>query len=135
MQESYTPCKMCGKRPFLLKEGVGMPISIDTKATGQQIRKWMTKRGFSVKEVRDQLSIGSVQAIYHWLNGSAMPSLDNLYALSDLLKVPIDRLIVGNREYDPEPDKSSDTGRIMFEYTIRSPYQRFIQRSNRSSSR
>ena len=31
----------------------------------------------------------------------SMPTLDNLYALSDLLEVPMDMLVCGNRRFTP----------------------------------
>ena len=37
---------------------------------------------------------------YHWLDGQSLPSLDNLYALSKILGVPMDRLIIGTGEYE-----------------------------------
>ena len=78
-----------------------MSTAIDKTKTGQQIRLLMEKRGVTVKDVRDALSLACVQSVYHWLDGQSMPKLDNLYALSDLLRVPMDMLVCGNRRYDP----------------------------------
>ena len=36
------------------------------------------------------------------MNGRSLPSIDNVYALSELFKVPMDQIICGNREYQPE---------------------------------
>lgn len=33
-----------------------------------------------------------------WLNGLSMPTIDNLYALSELFQMPIDDLVCGNRD-------------------------------------
>lgn len=38
-----------------------------------------------------------MQSVYRWTDGINMPSLDNLYALSELLQVPIDAIVSGNR--------------------------------------
>lgn len=73
-----------------------IPI-IDKKKTGQRIREEMRLHRISVKEIKEYLSLGSVQSIYQWLNGTTLPSIDNLYALSALFRVPLDRLICGNR--------------------------------------
>ena len=78
-----------------------MTIAIDKVRTGQQIRLLMEKRGVTVRDVKNALSLACVQSVYHWLDGQSMPTLDNLYALSDLLKVPMDMLVCGNRRYDP----------------------------------
>ena len=73
-----------------------IPI-IDKRQTGINLRKLMDARGYTVKDVQQYLGLGSVQSVYHWLNGLSMPSIDNLYALSELLQVPIDAIVRGNR--------------------------------------
>ena len=71
---------------------------IDKRATGTQLRRLMDTRGITVKDVQQYLELGSVQSIYHWLNGSSMPTIDNLYALSGLFQVTIDEIVCGNRK-------------------------------------
>lgn len=70
---------------------------INKRETGINLRKIMDKRGITVKEVQQYLGLGSVQSVYHWLNGLSMPTIDNLYALSELFRVPIDVIVCGNR--------------------------------------
>ncbi len=76
-----------------------MVPTINREKTGRRIRTLMRERGFSVQSVREALSLGSLQAVYHWLEGKSMPTLDNLYALSELLQVPMDDMIEGDRRY------------------------------------
>lgn len=57
----------------------------------------MDKRGVSIKDVQQYLGLASEQSIYAWLNGRNMPTIDNLYALSELLQVSIDSIVRGNR--------------------------------------
>lgn len=71
---------------------------IDNKRTGENLRKIIKLRNVTVKEIQEYLGLSTAQAIYHWLNGRSLPSIDNLYALSMFLKVSIDELICGNRE-------------------------------------
>ena len=78
-----------------------MVPTIDKVKTGQQIRLLMEKHGVTVRDVKNALSLACVQSVYHWLDGQSMPTLDNLYALSELLKVPMDVLVCGNRQYNP----------------------------------
>ncbi len=73
-----------------------LPV-IDKKETGIKLRLMMDERGITVKDVQQYLGLGSVQSVYHWLNGLSMPTVDNLYALSYLFQVPVDDLICGNR--------------------------------------
>ena len=81
---------------------------INKRETGVNLRRIMDIRGISVKEVQQYLELGSVQSIYHWINGISMPSIDNLYALSELFKVPIDAIVRGNRTPNV-PDSISKT--------------------------
>ena len=71
---------------------------IDRKRTGIRLRRIMDERGLSVKDVQQYLELGSVQSVYHWLNGLSMPTIDNLYALSELFRMPIDDLVCGNSD-------------------------------------
>lgn len=75
---------------------------IDKEATGKQIKRIMDYREITVKQVQEALGLSCVQGIYHWLNGISLPSLDNLYALSELLQVSMDSLVRGNRMYLPK---------------------------------
>ena len=71
---------------------------IDRKRTGIRLRRVMDERGLSVKDVQQYLELGSVQSVYHWLNGLSMPTIDNLYALSELFQILIDAMVCGNRK-------------------------------------
>lgn len=71
---------------------------IDKRKTGVHLRQLMDERGLSVKDVQQYLGLGSVQSVYHWLNGSSLPNVDNLYILSALFQIPVDDMICGNRE-------------------------------------
>ena len=71
---------------------------IDKKKTGIHLRRIMDERGFTVKDVQQYLGLGSVQSVYHWLNGISMPTIDNLYALSELFQLPVDDMLCGNRQ-------------------------------------
>lgn len=70
---------------------------IDKRETGINLRRIMDRRGITVKDVQDYLGLASAQSIYAWLNGRNMPSIDNLYALSELLHVSVDAIVCGNR--------------------------------------
>lgn len=76
--------------------------TIDKVKTGKRIRRLMDSLGLSVVDVQKYMGFSTQQAIYHWLNGRSLPTLDNIYALSELFKVPIDQIICGNRKYQPE---------------------------------
>ena len=95
-----------------------MVASIDKTRTGEQIRKYMRLRGVTVQDVRMHLSLGCVQSVYHWLDGKSLPTLDNLYALSELLGVPMDLLIAGDRRYLPPPGLPDGVKRLLRYYRL-----------------
>ncbi len=72
--------------------------TINRKATGINLRKLMDERELTAKDVQQYLHLGSVQSVYHWLNGECLPSVDNLYALSQLFQVTVDDILCGNRK-------------------------------------
>lgn len=73
---------------------------IDIKRTGQKIKHIMQMRGMTVKDVQEFLELSTPQSIYHWFDGRNLPTMDNLYALSELFRIPVDALIIGNREFE-----------------------------------
>lgn len=68
---------------------------IDPVATGRNIERLRKLRGLSVKDVQQYFNFDEPRAIYKWQKGQTLPSLDNLFALSALFKVPMDAIIVG----------------------------------------
>ncbi len=94
-----------------------IPI-INKRETGIKLHRLMDERGITVKQVQEYLGLGSVQSVYHWLNGISMPTLDNLYALSELFQIPIDAMICGNRKpFVPQIDYMTNESRDERFYT------------------
>ena len=67
---------------------------IDMEATGDSIRRLRIEKGVSVKELSQFLGLSDVRAVYKWQRGETLPSIDNLLALSIILKVPIDQILI-----------------------------------------
>ena len=87
-----------------MKEEKYMFPTISLRETGVNLHRIMDKRGITPKDIKEFLNLGSIQTIYNWCNGLNMPTVDNLYALSQLLQVSIDEIICGNRKaIVPEP--------------------------------
>lgn len=70
---------------------------IDMKRTGERIRQIMERKKVTPKDIQKYMNLSCVQTVYHWLDGTSIPSIDNLYALSSLFKMPMDALVCGNR--------------------------------------
>lgn len=74
-------------------------IVIDVKKTGQRIKENCDCQGITVKQIQQELNIGSFQSVYSWFQGKTLPSMDNFYALCKLLHVSMDSMIVEQEEY------------------------------------
>ena len=67
---------------------------IDMRATGTHIKALMDAREISVQDVQEAMGLAAPQAVYRWLRGSNLPSVDNLFALSRYLDVQMEDVIV-----------------------------------------
>ena len=70
--------------------------AIDPVETGRNIVRLRKERGLSVRDIQAWFNFEEPRAIYKWQSGQTLPSIDNLYALSVLLNVPMDSVIVGS---------------------------------------
>lgn len=73
-----------------------MYLSILQEETGKRIQQLLSDRGFTVKDVQSAMGFENPQAIYKWLAGKTLPSLDNIVILSRLLHTDIDSILVIN---------------------------------------
>lgn len=69
-------------------------LSIQQEETGAQIRKLMMKNGYTVRDVQGAMGFENPQAIYKWISGKSLPSLDNFLILSRLLHASIEDILV-----------------------------------------
>ena len=76
---------------------------INKKETGVNLRRIMDRCGITPKDVQQYLGLGCVQSVYRWLDGINVPTVDNLYALSELFKMPMDEILCGNRAQVSRP--------------------------------
>lgn len=93
---------------------------IDITKTGQNIKRIMQLKGFTVKDIQEFLQLGTTQSIYHWFDGRNLPTIDNLYALGELFQVPVDAMLVGDRKL--ECRCQNDMYRRVFLY-----YEKFME--------
>ena len=71
-----------------------MYLSIQQKETGKQIKKLLMENGYTVKDVQSAMGFENPQAIYKWISGRSLPSLDNFVILSRLLHTSIEDILV-----------------------------------------
>ena len=67
---------------------------IDLAATGENISRLRRAKGLTVRQVQSYFGFEEPQAIYKWQRGESLPTVDNLYALSHLLEVPMNEILV-----------------------------------------
>ncbi len=70
--------------------------TINMTATGANIRSLIRNKGLKVTDVQNIFGFNTPQAIFKWMRGDAMPSIDNMVILSHLLGVTIDQIIIIN---------------------------------------
>ena len=70
--------------------------TINMAATGSNIRALLKAKGIKVADVQHTCGFNTPQAIFKWMRGDAMPSIDNLVILAHLLGVTIDQIIIIN---------------------------------------
>ena len=71
-----------------------MYLSIQQKETGKHIKELLSENGFTVREVQRVMGFENPQAIYKWISGKTLPSIDNLVILSRLLHTSIEDILV-----------------------------------------
>ena len=69
-------------------------ITIDPEATGRNIRVLMTQNGYDIDDVREACGNVSAQAVYKWLSGKSLPSIDNLKILSVIFGTTMEGILV-----------------------------------------
>lgn len=71
-----------------------MYLSIQQQETGRQIKRLIQEHGYTVKDVQGAMGFENPQAIYKWIAGKSLPSLDNFVILSRLLHTSIEDILV-----------------------------------------
>lgn len=69
-------------------------LDIDMKKTGATLKDRIRSAGYTVKDIQKHLILSCPQPIYRWYSGKILPSVNHLYAISRLLGVHMEELIV-----------------------------------------
>lgn len=69
-------------------------LSIQLAETGEQIRQLIRENGYTVRDIQGAMGFENPQAIYKWMSGKSLPSLDNFVILSRLLHTSIEDILV-----------------------------------------
>lgn len=71
--------------------------TINIVATGQNINALRIKANMSVKDMQQVFGFTAPQAIYKWLHGTNLPTIDNMVILAAMFNVTVDEIITIER--------------------------------------
>ena len=69
-----------------------IPI-IDVPRTGAKIDLLRKKANLSVKDIQEVFGFENPQAIYKWIHGRNLPTVDNLIILAEIFNVTVDDIL------------------------------------------
>ena len=69
-------------------------LSIQQKETGSRIKSLLRESGYTVRDIQNAMGFENPQAVYKWIFGKCLPSLDNFLILSRLLNTSIEDILV-----------------------------------------
>jgi len=69
-------------------------LSIRLPETGNHIKQLLKKSGYTVRDIQSAMGFENPQAIYKWMSGKTLPSLDNLVILSKILHSSMEDILV-----------------------------------------
>ena len=67
---------------------------INLIGTGKRIREAVRESGYTTTEIMGYMGMRHTKSIYAWYRGDCLPTLENISALSVLLDIPINDLLV-----------------------------------------
>lgn len=71
-----------------------MYLSIQPVETGKRIKQLLSEQNYTICEIQGAFGFENPQAIYKWIAGKSLPSLDNFIILSRLLHTNIENILV-----------------------------------------
>ena len=68
--------------------------TIDMIATGNNIKRLRNLNNLTTADIQKVFGFGTPQAIFKWMRGTSLPTIDNLVILADLFGVKLDDILV-----------------------------------------
>lgn len=93
---------------------------IDQMKTGINLKMMLKAAGYDVKYIQEYLYLSCPQSIYRWFKGKVLPSVEHLCALSKLLNVHMEDLLVMQGEnigYSMEKLLNDPSAKRLLAYT------------------
>ena len=73
-------------------------VTVNMAATGANIKNMMKVRNIKVKDVQTVCGFGTPQAIFKWMRGDCMPTIDNMIIIADMFDCKVDDIVVVDRQ-------------------------------------
>lgn len=68
--------------------------TVNMAETGKNINRMRIEADMSVKDMQQVFGFSTPQAIYKWIHGKSMPTLDNMVILAEIFGTTIDKIII-----------------------------------------
>lgn len=68
--------------------------TINLTATGQSINRKRLEAGIAVKDIQEACGFSTPNAVYKWIHGQNLPTIDNIIILASLLETTVDDILV-----------------------------------------
>ena len=68
--------------------------TINLIATGENINRMRLEAGIAVKDVQEACGFSTPNAVYKWIHGQSLPTIDNMLILASMLNTTIDYILV-----------------------------------------
>ena len=88
-------------------------LCISPQETGENIRRLIQESGYSVRDIQEFLGFSSPRAIYKWMEGKSVPSIDSLLILSRVLGISMEDILVVKEDSGLVQSKGQDGKPIM----------------------
>ncbi len=76
-------------------------ITINPGKTGQNIQDLMRQRGLKVRDIQEVCGFEQPQAVYKWIHGQSLPSIDNLLILAHLFGTTMEGILATSEDALP----------------------------------
>ena len=97
-----------------------MYLSIRPVETGKRIKQLLSEQNYTIREIQGAFGFENPQAIYKWISGKSLPSLDNFIILSRLLHTSIEDILVVDGDivmsalFETIEDAVSESGELAY---------------------
>ena len=72
---------------------MNIPV-VNLEATGENINRMRLEAGIAVKDIQEVCGFSSPNAVYKWIHGQNLPTVDNMVILASLLETTVDDILV-----------------------------------------